>query len=452
MPRVFICHASEDKLAIAQPLAEALRDRGVEVWYDEFSLKVGDGLRAKIDEGLAQSEFGVVILSPAFFSKRWPQRELGGLIAREMAGTRPVVLPVWHDIDRDEILRRSPPLADVVAANSIDGVTAVVDRLLRTIRPTESPLVIARERLREFGVVAPSITDDWWLDMAEIKQSQFLFPEYAQPWAFPLPFEHEENSHERGMNLASTALQLDWCYEAEERGLCQLTHPEILHKFLREHPGMWETARQSPGTLAMYAPQLTLPEFDDGLADVFDALLDPEREDAYTSIGYDGWGTIDKKPPACGDLIAWRHPKLGGFTSRHLAHSFVNCHDLYYSRGSHSGFACLAWLLSDDSSWLPSRIATPLKQGFHFGSLWFHDLDDMKNPFVAALYEHGRKGFRVTRNVRRGAEELFATAMTPLRVATPATTVAARFFEGNFVDSWYAEQEAIRARRKRGKR
>jgi hypothetical protein len=51
-------------------LAAALRDRHVEVWYDEFSLKVGDSLRAKIDEGLSQSDFGVVIVSPAFFKKR----------------------------------------------------------------------------------------------------------------------------------------------------------------------------------------------------------------------------------------------------------------------------------------------------------------------------------------------------------------------------------------------
>jgi hypothetical protein len=33
------------------------------------------------------------------------------------------------------------------------------------------------------------------------------------------------------MNLAATAHQLDWCYEAAEQGLCQLTHPEILHAF-----------------------------------------------------------------------------------------------------------------------------------------------------------------------------------------------------------------------------
>jgi hypothetical protein len=39
------------------------------VWFDEFTLKVGDSLRRTIDHGLGYSRFGVVVLSPAFFAK-----------------------------------------------------------------------------------------------------------------------------------------------------------------------------------------------------------------------------------------------------------------------------------------------------------------------------------------------------------------------------------------------
>ena len=63
---VFISHASEDKNAIARPLAEALKAHGLRVWYDEFSLTVGDSLRKKIDQGLSNSHFGIVILSVRF--------------------------------------------------------------------------------------------------------------------------------------------------------------------------------------------------------------------------------------------------------------------------------------------------------------------------------------------------------------------------------------------------
>lgn len=82
----FICHASEDKEAIAKPLADTLRGRRMAVWYDEFSLSLGDSLRESIDYGLANSRFGIVILSPRFFEKHWTRQELNGLAAREVKG------------------------------------------------------------------------------------------------------------------------------------------------------------------------------------------------------------------------------------------------------------------------------------------------------------------------------------------------------------------------------
>lgn len=86
MHDIFICHASEDKEQVARPLAGQLRSVGLSVWYDEFSLKLGDSLRESVDKGLAGSRYGLVILSPNFFAKKWPQAELNGLFAIEMAG------------------------------------------------------------------------------------------------------------------------------------------------------------------------------------------------------------------------------------------------------------------------------------------------------------------------------------------------------------------------------
>lgn len=104
---VFICHASEDKEPFVRELAEALRAEGLKVWYDDFTLTIGDSLRRSIDRGLASSNYGLVVLSPHFFAKDWTQRELDGLTALEIAG-RKVILPVWHNIDVDEVRRRSP--------------------------------------------------------------------------------------------------------------------------------------------------------------------------------------------------------------------------------------------------------------------------------------------------------------------------------------------------------
>ena len=94
----FICHASEDKEGFVRPLAERLRQEHVEVWYDDFTLTLGASIRRAIDVGLAQSRFGIVVLSPSFFSKQWPQYELDGLAQREMRGNDRVILPIWHDV------------------------------------------------------------------------------------------------------------------------------------------------------------------------------------------------------------------------------------------------------------------------------------------------------------------------------------------------------------------
>ena len=66
---VFISHASQDKDSVARPLVKLLKDLGLRAWIDEFELKVGDSLRSGIDRGLREARFGVVILSPDFFTK-----------------------------------------------------------------------------------------------------------------------------------------------------------------------------------------------------------------------------------------------------------------------------------------------------------------------------------------------------------------------------------------------
>src|SRR5436190_18572301 len=109
---VFISHASEDKESVARPLARALTDSGWTAWLDELEMTIGDSLSRRIDEALSRSQFGVVVLSPSFFAKHWPQRELAGLAAREADSGTKVILPVWHRVTRGDIVQFSPTLAD----------------------------------------------------------------------------------------------------------------------------------------------------------------------------------------------------------------------------------------------------------------------------------------------------------------------------------------------------
>lgn len=131
---VFISHASEDKDDLVRPLAEKLREAGFSVWYDEFQLKIGDNLRRSIDKGLANSKFGIVVFSPAFFAKNWPQYELDGLVAREMSGGK-VILPLWHKISKNEVMSYSPSLVDKVALNtSMYTIEEIVEKLAEVLQ------------------------------------------------------------------------------------------------------------------------------------------------------------------------------------------------------------------------------------------------------------------------------------------------------------------------------
>ena len=129
---VFISHASEDRQAVALPLAASLIRAGLKVWLDRFELKVGDSLRERIDEGLSESVFGVVVLSENFLNKGWPKRELNGLFALEEEGAK-VILPVWHGVDKVTVSRYSPILADRLAADTKDGIPAVARMIAEVI-------------------------------------------------------------------------------------------------------------------------------------------------------------------------------------------------------------------------------------------------------------------------------------------------------------------------------
>jgi len=121
---IFISHAFEDQETFVTPLAHALKRRGLQVWYSKFSLRLGDSIRRSIDRGLAECSAGVVVLSPFFFAKEWPQRELDALYTAEVV-VRSRILPIWHEVDLAYVARVSPLLADRYAAQSSKGVDQV---------------------------------------------------------------------------------------------------------------------------------------------------------------------------------------------------------------------------------------------------------------------------------------------------------------------------------------
>ena len=130
---VFICHASEDKKSFVGPLAAVLEKERVKVWYDDFSIKMGDSIRREIDKGLSESRFGVVVLSPGFFAKKWTNYELDGLLEKENVDEGKVILPIWHNVTYKDVASYSLPLANRHAAKSKDGLPRIVEEILEVL-------------------------------------------------------------------------------------------------------------------------------------------------------------------------------------------------------------------------------------------------------------------------------------------------------------------------------
>ena len=113
----FVCHASEDKPTFVRPFANFLIKNGATIFYDEFSIKIGDSLSEKINGGLAVSKVAIVVLSEHFFAKPWTNAELQGIFQRHIA-KKTKLLIIYHEITHEEVLSRLPLLADIYAADS----------------------------------------------------------------------------------------------------------------------------------------------------------------------------------------------------------------------------------------------------------------------------------------------------------------------------------------------
>jgi hypothetical protein len=449
---VFICHASEDKDDFVRPLAELLAQQHIEVWYDEFSLSIGDSLSQKIDEGLAKSKFGIVVLSPSFFKKPWAKRELKGLTAREVFEKQDIILPIWHRVGLDEVIKYSPPLADKKAISSSDGISAVMRQLVRRLKPHESPLVVARDFLNSLKVDPPAISDEWWLDIIEYKE-ELRFPDtnMGRWWIFPLPFRNEQRGRERGMNIASAALQMDWSFEAEELKISSLTDPADIHNFLRRWPGLLDCAKNNPGTLALYAPQLTIPGYDQDLEDVFDKLLNlpPNDREVDRAFTYGSHHTVNDSPPLCGDVIAFRHPQFGNYTAGELAYWYFETHDASYIRHGCEQFAGLVWLFSKSSGWMPEKHRNILIRGINERDQWARELYNhhIRNPFLESLFSKKQKQFKLTKTVKQGLLQIVDATKAELGITDSSDKIITRLFDVDIVNGFYTYQNWLKSKK-----
>jgi hypothetical protein len=445
---VFICHASEDKDVLVRPLAEALRERNFDVWYDEFSLRIGDSLRQSIDRGLKAARYGIVVFSPAFFEKAWTQYELDGLHTKMMSERRALILPIWHGVGPRDVEAYSPSLAGTVALQSNKGVEALCSEIARVLRPAGSPLEVAKQELERFGWDAPPVSDEWWITIIGL-EADVKSPVGHRHWLFPHPPVGDPDS--RGNAIAWTALQNCWNWEAEERTLCQITHPDEIHAFMAEDAALTEAAEAHPDMLANYAPQLLVPEFSGAFGELFDELLEASRREIAEepdSRFPDAW---------CTKALALRAPACGGHQPADVADKWMNGDGGSCSAAILSGTDYVVWLLSDHSLWLPPDVRETLTVGMADYGGWLADLSfgrcHWKGELWGALLDRqrppsrsNRAAFKWTRTRRRELEEAMASSLAHMKLEGAPARLAQAFIDRDIVGAFDRMVVSRRAR------
>jgi hypothetical protein len=128
----FICHASEDKNEFVRPLAHYLIKNGAKVFYDEFSIRLGDSLSEKINLGLSQCNCAIVVLSKYFFMKAWTNAELQAIFQRHISKKSKLII-LYHQITHEEVLEALPLLADIYAADTTEGIPTIASEIFKSV-------------------------------------------------------------------------------------------------------------------------------------------------------------------------------------------------------------------------------------------------------------------------------------------------------------------------------
>lgn len=445
---VFISHAYEDKQDFVKPLADKLIECGIEVWYDEYSLSIGDSLRRSIDKGLKESTYGIIVLSKNFFNKNWSQYELDGLLQLQSISKSKRILPIWHNITKEEIINYAPSLADIIALSSNEDLENIVEKISKVIKPKGSSLIIARDTMIEYGAKPPVISDDWWLDVAISIENNGPF----ERWQFPIGYFDDTIPQERGYYLAWHAMQQAWVEKADTIPITQITHPEIVLDFIEKSPGLKEKCEQYPDFLLAYAPFIGIKGFEgpffNSIENFYQASLIKQQQLIKEKSTYGSGLTTSNLPPECEEELALRHPQFGNYRPSTIACTFTQGQLMGLSPRYYTIIDYVVWLLSENSNWLPQHIRKFLLTGYKEWGMWawnefsgndyiyFEDEynSKYKGCLSEALYSHDKKKFIYSKKVIEDIKGRFNFSKQLLGIDDNVATLVEKFIEEKFVE------------------
>lgn len=128
--KVFLSHSSKDKDKVDY-IFDELQKHEIRAWYDKYEIDPGDSIVDKINEGLNDSEIGLLFLSQNFFnpSSGWPKSEMNYFIQKRMKDNSRNFICINIDVPNEDL----PPLVQDYLYVNIDDSDAI-ERIVRTIK------------------------------------------------------------------------------------------------------------------------------------------------------------------------------------------------------------------------------------------------------------------------------------------------------------------------------
>lgn len=134
-PHVFISYTSSDKV-VARRMAADLQAEHLEVWLDERKILVGDSIHRRVEEGISECDYLVLLVSQESLESAWVQEELNAIRTREKADGRIILLPaILHGVDITKLptLLRDRRFAQL-SPKYEDGLRDIVDSIREHIK------------------------------------------------------------------------------------------------------------------------------------------------------------------------------------------------------------------------------------------------------------------------------------------------------------------------------
>lgn len=127
---VFISHAAEDKIDLADEIKQSLRQSGLRVWYSADQLPLGESILTNVRKGLRQCRYGVVILSEHSLQSQWIVHELFTMMERKET----IIIPIRHNVTSDQVKLTFPGIANIYNLSTANGLDTVISRLKAEIK------------------------------------------------------------------------------------------------------------------------------------------------------------------------------------------------------------------------------------------------------------------------------------------------------------------------------